>query len=156
MTVYNHAPGPCYRCLFPTPPPPETVTNCSDGGVVGVVPGIVGSLQVGSPIVGPLILFQSLFFKTFFHKFNYMILKLFLRLHHSSHFQKIKYFFVIYLRHSGAGGNQDDLWLRKCLLSAAASLRRFGDGFQEDKTKKSQSRLSRLWRQPGYQQAHRL
>ncbi|XP_032803722.1 adenylyltransferase and sulfurtransferase MOCS3 [Petromyzon marinus] len=45
LTVYNHEGGPCYRCLYPTPPPPETVTNCSDGGVLGVVPGIMGSLQ---------------------------------------------------------------------------------------------------------------
>ncbi|ELU15781.1 hypothetical protein CAPTEDRAFT_109679, partial [Capitella teleta] len=45
LTVYNHNGGPCYRCLYPKPPPPETVTNCSDGGVVGVVPGIIGSLQ---------------------------------------------------------------------------------------------------------------
>lgn len=36
LTVYNHEGGPCYRCLFPRPPPPETVTNCSDGGVLGV------------------------------------------------------------------------------------------------------------------------
>jgi adenylyltransferase/sulfurtransferase len=36
LTVYNHNGGPCYRCLYPKPPPPETVTNCSDGGVVGV------------------------------------------------------------------------------------------------------------------------
>ncbi|KAL5008149.1 hypothetical protein ScPMuIL_013730 [Solemya velum] len=45
LTVYNHKGGPCYRCLFPKPPPPETVTNCSDGGVLGVVPGIIGCLQ---------------------------------------------------------------------------------------------------------------
>jgi adenylyltransferase/sulfurtransferase len=45
LTVYNYKNGPCYRCLFPRPPPPETVTNCSDGGVLGVVPGIIGSLQ---------------------------------------------------------------------------------------------------------------
>ncbi|XP_071833769.1 adenylyltransferase and sulfurtransferase MOCS3-like isoform X2 [Apostichopus japonicus] len=45
LTVYNHEGGPCYRCLFPRPPPPETVTNCSDGGVLGVVPGIMGNLQ---------------------------------------------------------------------------------------------------------------
>ena len=45
LTVYNYKNGPTYRCLFPDPPPPETVTNCSDGGVVGVVPGIIGSLQ---------------------------------------------------------------------------------------------------------------
>lgn len=36
LTVYNYDGGPCYRCLFPKPPPPETVTNCSDGGVLGV------------------------------------------------------------------------------------------------------------------------
>ncbi|XP_067120551.1 adenylyltransferase and sulfurtransferase MOCS3 [Centruroides vittatus] len=45
LTVYNYDGGPCYRCLFPVPPPPETVTNCSDGGVLGVVPGVIGSLQ---------------------------------------------------------------------------------------------------------------
>ncbi|XP_019403679.1 PREDICTED: adenylyltransferase and sulfurtransferase MOCS3 [Crocodylus porosus] len=45
LVVYNHNGGPCYRCLFPTPPPPETVTNCADGGVLGVVPGILGCLQ---------------------------------------------------------------------------------------------------------------
>nr|XP_004226357.1 adenylyltransferase and sulfurtransferase MOCS3 [Ciona intestinalis] len=37
--------GPCYRCLYPKPPPPETVTNCSDGGVIGVIPGIIGCMQ---------------------------------------------------------------------------------------------------------------
>uniref|UniRef100_A0AAY4CMD3 Adenylyltransferase and sulfurtransferase MOCS3 n=1 Tax=Denticeps clupeoides TaxID=299321 RepID=A0AAY4CMD3_9TELE len=45
LTVYNYNGSPCYRCLFPVPPPPETVTNCSDGGVLGVVPGIIGCLQ---------------------------------------------------------------------------------------------------------------
>ncbi|XP_066536978.1 adenylyltransferase and sulfurtransferase MOCS3 isoform X2 [Hoplias malabaricus] len=45
LTVYNYRGGPCYRCLYPIPPPPETVTNCSDGGVLGVVPGIMGCLQ---------------------------------------------------------------------------------------------------------------
>ena len=44
-TVYNHADGPCYRCLFPTPPPIATVTNCSDGGVLGVIPGLLGCIQ---------------------------------------------------------------------------------------------------------------
>ncbi|XP_045919233.1 adenylyltransferase and sulfurtransferase MOCS3 isoform X2 [Micropterus dolomieu] len=41
LTVYNYCGGPCYRCLYPVPPPPETVTNCSDGGVLGV--GILAS-----------------------------------------------------------------------------------------------------------------
>ncbi|CAI9730102.1 adenylyltransferase and sulfurtransferase MOCS3-like [Octopus vulgaris] len=45
LTVYNYDGGPCYRCLFPQPPLPETVTNCSDGGVLGVIPGIIGCLQ---------------------------------------------------------------------------------------------------------------
>lgn len=36
LTVYGYKDGPCYRCLYPKPPPPETVTNCSDGGVLGV------------------------------------------------------------------------------------------------------------------------
>ncbi|EGF84382.1 hypothetical protein BATDEDRAFT_8411 [Batrachochytrium dendrobatidis JAM81] len=45
LTVYNHQGGPCYRCIFPVPPPPETVSNCNDGGVLGVVPGIIGCMQ---------------------------------------------------------------------------------------------------------------
>ncbi|KAM7342652.1 ubiquitin-like activating enzyme 4 [Cochliomyia hominivorax] len=46
LTVYNYGEsGPCYRCLFPVPPPPETVTNCSDGGVLGAITGVIGSLQ---------------------------------------------------------------------------------------------------------------
>ncbi|KAM8947232.1 adenylyltransferase and sulfurtransferase MOCS3 [Pelodytes ibericus] len=45
LTVYNYQEGPCYRCLFPTPPPAETVTNCADGGVLGIVPGIIGCMQ---------------------------------------------------------------------------------------------------------------
>lgn len=50
LTIYNYTDengehGPCYRCLYPKPPPPESVTNCSDGGVIGVVPGIIGCMQ---------------------------------------------------------------------------------------------------------------
>lgn len=45
LTVYNYKDGPCYRCIFPTPPPPDTVTNCGDGGVIGPVPGVIGTLQ---------------------------------------------------------------------------------------------------------------
>ena len=45
VTVYNFLGGPCYRCLFPLPPPPETMTNCSDGGVLGMVPGLIGQIQ---------------------------------------------------------------------------------------------------------------
>ena len=45
LTVYNHQGGPTYRCLYPLPPAADTVTNCSDGGVVGPVVGVIGSLQ---------------------------------------------------------------------------------------------------------------
>jgi adenylyltransferase/sulfurtransferase len=45
ITVYNHAGGPCYRCIFPRPSEPSAVTNCSDGGVLGPVVGVLGSLQ---------------------------------------------------------------------------------------------------------------
>ncbi|KAH9272739.1 hypothetical protein BASA83_004941 [Batrachochytrium salamandrivorans] len=45
LTVYNHQGGPCYRCIFPVPPPPETVSNCNQAGVLGVVPGIIGCIQ---------------------------------------------------------------------------------------------------------------
>ncbi|XP_008543693.1 adenylyltransferase and sulfurtransferase MOCS3 [Microplitis demolitor] len=44
LTVYNYK-GPCYRCIFPEPPPPETVTNCGDGGVLGAAVGTIGVLQ---------------------------------------------------------------------------------------------------------------
>ncbi|PAA84720.1 hypothetical protein BOX15_Mlig022145g1 [Macrostomum lignano] len=45
LCVYNHRGGPCYRCLHPAPPPPETVVSCAEGGVLGLVPGIIGSMQ---------------------------------------------------------------------------------------------------------------
>lgn len=46
LTIYNYQnETACYRCLYPNPPPAGTVTNCSDGGVLGVVPGIIGSIQ---------------------------------------------------------------------------------------------------------------
>ena len=45
LTVYNYQGGPTYRCLYPNPPSPDTVTNCSDGGVLGGVVGVIGSLQ---------------------------------------------------------------------------------------------------------------
>lgn len=45
LTVYNYRNGPCYRCLFPKPPPPETVMNCGDGGVIGAITGVIGALQ---------------------------------------------------------------------------------------------------------------
>ncbi|NXD20857.1 MOCS3 sulfurtransferase, partial [Spelaeornis formosus] len=45
LAVYNHRGGPCYRCLFPRPPPPHAVTTCADGGVLGAVTGTIGCLQ---------------------------------------------------------------------------------------------------------------
>jgi molybdopterin/thiamine biosynthesis adenylyltransferase/rhodanese-related sulfurtransferase len=70
VTVFNPGEGPCYRCLFPTPPPPELAPSCAEGGVLGVLPGIIGSLQAnealklmlgeGDPLVGRLLLFDAL------------------------------------------------------------------------------------------------
>ncbi|XP_033212971.1 adenylyltransferase and sulfurtransferase MOCS3 [Belonocnema kinseyi] len=49
LTVYNYD-GPCYRCIFPKPPPPQAVTNCSDGGILGTVVGVIGVLQAQEAI----------------------------------------------------------------------------------------------------------
>ena len=69
-TVFKPKEGPCYRCLFPQPPPPELAPSCAEGGVLGVLPGIVGSLQanealklalgIGEPLIGRLLLFDAL------------------------------------------------------------------------------------------------
>ncbi len=65
-----HLGGPCYRCLFPEPPPPESVPNCAQAGVLGVLPGIIGMLQaietlklilgIGEVLVGRLLHFDAL------------------------------------------------------------------------------------------------
>ena len=70
VTVFKPHEGPCYRCLYPSPPPPELAPSCSEGGVLGVLPGIVGTLQtnealklaadIGDPLVGRLLLFDAL------------------------------------------------------------------------------------------------
>ncbi len=62
--------APCYRCLFPQPPPPGTVPSCAEGGVFGVLPGIVGCIQateaiklitgLGEPLIGKLLIFDAL------------------------------------------------------------------------------------------------
>jgi adenylyltransferase/sulfurtransferase len=65
-----HLGGPCYRCLYPEPPPAGTVPSCAEGGVLGVLPGIIGCIQaaeilklalgVGSPLLGRLLLLNAL------------------------------------------------------------------------------------------------
>ncbi len=70
VAVFWGAHGPCYRCLFPEPPPPGLVPSCAEGGVLGVLPGIIGSLQaneviklilgIGEPAIGRLLLFDAL------------------------------------------------------------------------------------------------
>ncbi len=70
LTVFDPPDGPCYRCLYPTPPPPELAPGCSVAGVLGVVPGIMGLLQsnevlklllgIGDTLAGRLVLFDAL------------------------------------------------------------------------------------------------
>ncbi len=70
LSVFGAPGGPCYRCVFPDPPAPGTVPNCAEGGVLGVLPGIIGSMQAleavklitgrGEPMVGRLLLFDGL------------------------------------------------------------------------------------------------
>ena len=69
-TIFGYPGGPCYRCLYPEPPPPGLVPSCAEGGVLGVLPGIVGTIQAcetlkliigkGQPLVGRLLLFDAL------------------------------------------------------------------------------------------------
>ncbi len=78
-SVFYAKEGPCYRCLYPEPPPPGLVPSCAEGGVLGVLPGIVGTLQAleviklilgeGNPLIGRLLLFDAL-------KMNFRELKL--------------------------------------------------------------------------------
>jgi adenylyltransferase/sulfurtransferase len=70
ITIFGYPGGPCYRCLYPEPPPPGLVPSCAEGGVLGVLPGIVGAIQAaetlkliigkGEPLVGRLLLFDAL------------------------------------------------------------------------------------------------
>jgi adenylyltransferase/sulfurtransferase len=69
-SVFAHGDGPCYRCLYPEPPDPGVIPNCAEGGVLGVLPGIVGTIQateaikiilgVGVPLAGRLLLLDAL------------------------------------------------------------------------------------------------
>jgi adenylyltransferase/sulfurtransferase len=69
-SVFATADGPCYRCLFPEPPPPGLVPSCAEGGVLGVLPGLIGTIQatetiklllgIGEPLIGRLLLVDAL------------------------------------------------------------------------------------------------
>jgi rhodanese-related sulfurtransferase len=69
-SVFKPHAGPCYRCLFPTPPPPGMVPSCSEVGVLGVLPGVIGGIQAtetiklivgqGEPLVGRLVMYDAL------------------------------------------------------------------------------------------------
>ncbi|MDH5499947.1 MAG: ThiF family adenylyltransferase, partial [Gammaproteobacteria bacterium] len=73
VSVFDARRGPCYRCLFPEPPPPGAVPSCAEGGVLGVLPGIIGTLQAleviklilggGRPLISRLVLFDALEFE---------------------------------------------------------------------------------------------
>jgi len=70
VSVFDARHGPCYRCLFPEPPPPGLVPSCAEGGVLGVLPGTIGTLQatealklilgIGEPLIGRLLLYNAL------------------------------------------------------------------------------------------------
>lgn len=70
VSVFDANDGPCYRCIFPEPPPPNLITSCSAGGVLGVLPGTIGTLQatealkillgIGDPLRGKLLLYNAL------------------------------------------------------------------------------------------------
>jgi len=76
-TVFCDPNGPCYRCMYPTPPPPGMVPSCAEGGVLGILPGVVGTIQAteaiklimgrGNPLIGRLLTYDALAmtFKTF-------------------------------------------------------------------------------------------
>lgn len=70
VSVFGAPDGPCYRCLLPTPPPPDQVPSCAEAGVLGILPGTIGTLQateaiklilgIGTPLVGRLLLYDAL------------------------------------------------------------------------------------------------
>jgi adenylyltransferase/sulfurtransferase len=70
LTVFPANGSPCYRCLYPQPPPPEDAPSCAEGGVLGVLPGVMGALQatealklllgIGEPLAGRLLVYDAL------------------------------------------------------------------------------------------------
>ena len=70
VSVFSASQGPCYRCLFPEPPPPGLVPSCAEGGVLGVLPGTIGTLQatealkvllgIGQPLIAKLLIYNAL------------------------------------------------------------------------------------------------
>ncbi len=69
-SVFATKDGPCYRCLYPEPPPPGLVPSCAEGGVLGVLPGIIGVIQateaikliigIGEPLIGRFLIYDAL------------------------------------------------------------------------------------------------
>jgi len=70
LSVFHAKEGPCYRCMFPSPPPPGLVPSCAEGGVLGILPGTIGTLQategiklllgIGQPMIGKMLLYDAL------------------------------------------------------------------------------------------------
>ncbi|PJF40329.1 MAG: molybdopterin-synthase adenylyltransferase MoeB [Chloroflexi bacterium] len=70
LSVFYAKEGPCYRCMFPTPPPPGLVPSCAEGGVLGILPGTIGTMQateaiklllgIGEPMIGRMLLYDAL------------------------------------------------------------------------------------------------
>ncbi len=69
-SVFATKDGPCYRCLYPEPPPPGLVPSCAEGGVLGVLPGVIGVIQatetikliigIGEPLIGRFLIYDAL------------------------------------------------------------------------------------------------
>ena len=75
VSIFNYNEGPCYRCLYPTPPPDSLVPSCSESGVLGVLPGIIGTLQANEVLkiilkIGNLMVNRFLLFDALTMKFN--------------------------------------------------------------------------------------
>ncbi len=74
VSVFWAENGPCYRCLYPDPPPPGSVPDCAEGGVLGILPGVIGAMQateaikllvgIGEPLVGRLLIYDALRMRT--------------------------------------------------------------------------------------------